>query len=87
MATTMDKKKMMTAGELLACLREFPDDMPVLVEGYETGWDSIADIRAASVVRELDPDDWDGEYQLVERDQAGQAVALIVGRRGDRLRN
>lgn len=32
----------MTAAELIATLEDLPPDTPVLVEGYETGYDDIA---------------------------------------------
>ena len=75
----LPSEKVMTTGELIAQLREFPDNTPVLVEGYEDGWDSIAKIREASVVRDSEPHDWSGEYQF---GKPGKDVALIIGRRG-----
>ena len=76
----LPSEKVITAGELIAQLREFPDYTPVLVEGYEDGWNSIANIRSASVVRDPEPHDWSGEYQF---GKPGKDVALIIGRRGN----
>ena len=78
-ALVLPSEKVMTAGELIAQLREFPDYTPVLVEGYEDGWNSIAVVRAASVVRDPEPHDWNGEYQF---GRPGKDAALIIGRRG-----
>ena len=78
-ALVLPSEKVMTAGELITQLGEFPDYTPVLVEGYEDGLDSIAVIRSASVVRDPEPHDWSGEYRF---GKPGKDVALIIGRRG-----
>ena len=75
----------MNVAELIEHLRKFPDDLPVLIEGYETGWDGIHELRTDGVVRYRKAEAWDGEYQLAtEFKQAGQPAVLLVGRRGER---
>jgi hypothetical protein len=57
----------------------------VLVEGYETGWDGIHELRSAGIVQYRKAEDWDGEYcEASEFKQAGTPAVLIVGRRGHR---
>lgn len=51
----------MTVAELIEQLRQLPADLPVLVEGYETGWDGIHELRTAGVMRYRRAQDWDGE--------------------------
>ena len=53
----------MTVTELIEHLRTLPGDLHVLVEGYETGWDDIHEMRTTGVVRSRRAREWDGEYQ------------------------
>ncbi len=41
----------MTAEELIAQLQALPPETRVLVEGYETGFDEIVDLKAQKVVQ------------------------------------
>ena len=73
----------MTVAELIAHLSQFPADLPVLVEGYESGWDAIHALRTDGVVFSPKAADWNGEYRLAaDSQQAGQSALLMVGRRG-----
>jgi len=79
----------MTAEELMAQLKELPPETPVLVEGYETGYDDIVELRPLEVFRYRNAQEWDGEYQT-KNEHSGQGskavpAAAILGRRG-RLR-
>ena len=75
----------MTVAELIEQLRQLPADLPVLVEGYETGWDGIHELCTAGVARYRRAQDWDGEYRSAdEYKQIGKPAVLIVGRRGHR---
>ena len=75
----------MNVEELIEQLQQLPGNLPVLIEGYETGWDGIHELRTAGVVPYRKAEAWDGEYHLAtEFKQAGQPAVLLVGRRGDR---
>ena len=75
----------MNVEELIEQLRQLPGNLPVLVEGYETGWDGIHELRTAGVVPYRKAEEWDGEYHLAtDFKQAGQPAVLLVGRRGER---
>ena len=75
----------MNVEELIEQLRQLPGNLPVLVEGYETGWDGIHELRIAGVVPYRKAEEWDGEYHLAtDFKQAGQPAVLLVGRRGER---
>lgn len=67
----------MTVAELIKVLRGLPADLPVLVQGYETGWDGIHTIEVQCIERYRKAQPWDGEYQ----DGSDQSAALIIGRR------
>ncbi|MBL3557605.1 MULTISPECIES: hypothetical protein [Marinobacter] len=78
----------MTAEELIAQLQKLPPETPVLVEGYETGFDDIVELTPEQVVRYRHAQEWDGEYQTLDRFSSAEnkrlLAAVIHGRRGHR---
>ena len=78
----------MTAEELIEQLQKLPPETPVLVEGYETGFDGIVDLTSEQVVRYRHAQEWDGEYQAPDRfshpETGALKAAVIRGRRGSR---
>lgn len=77
----------MTKQELIERLKEFPPETPVLVEGYETGFDDLIEIKPSEVVRYRHAQEWDGEYQTADRfsgDQRTHSALVLTGRRGAR---
>ena len=75
----------MKVSDLIAQLRQLPGHLPVLVEGYESGWHSIHQLRTDGVVLYRKAQAWDGPYRLAnEFEQAGQPAVLLVGCRGER---
>ncbi len=49
--------KPITVGELIAKLREWPDETPVMIDGYEWGMDYPMAIELANVKRESDDEE------------------------------
>lgn len=78
----------MTAEELITQLQKLPPETPVLVEGYETGFDDIVELTPEQVVRYRHAQEWDGEYQAPGRFsnlETGVRQAVVIrGRRGHR---
>jgi hypothetical protein len=76
----------MTAEELIKRLQALPPETRVLVEGYETGYDDIVDLKAEDVFRYRKAQEWDGEYQKQDeffgKDSQIVPAAVILGRRG-----
>ena len=73
----------MKVAELIEHLSQFPPDLPVSVEGYETGWIGMHSLRGAGICRSRESESWDGEFGAVsEFKQTGLPAVLIVGRRG-----
>lgn len=68
--------------ELIERLQQFPPDLDVLVEGYETGFDPIHALEIRAVELSATAEDWDGEFE--EAPGASQEALLILGRRGHR---
>ena len=76
----------MTVEELMDQLKTLPPETPVLVEGYETGYDDIVELRPLEVFRYRKAQEWDGEYQA-KNEYSGQGskavpAVAILGRRG-----
>jgi hypothetical protein len=76
----------MTADELIKQLQKLPPDTPVLVEGYETGFDDIVELRSVQVFRFRKAAEWDGEYQTPDNFTGSGSrpspAAAFLGRRG-----
>lgn len=77
----------MTVGELIKRPQQLDPEMPVLVEGHETGFDDIASIEPVSVFAFPDAPGWDGEYQTPagfthdEPTHATHEAMALIGRR------
>ena len=66
-------------------LRSMPQDVPVFVEGYETGLDAIHSLRLVQVTGHLYANEWDGEYREVQgKGFSGTPATILLGRRGHR---
>ena len=78
----------MTAEELIEHLKLLPPETPVLVEGYETGFDDIVELISEQVVRYRHAQEWDGEYQPLDwfssQETGAMQATVIRGRKGNR---
>lgn len=63
-----------TAGELIEILKQFPVDMPVLVDGYEDGYDNFYHPFVVKVVYQPENAFYNGAFQ---RDEQGVEVLLL----------
>ena len=76
----------MTAEELIKQLQKLPPETPVLVEGYETGFDDIVELKSVDVFRFRKAAEWDGEYQTPDNFAGSGSrtspAAALIGRRG-----
>jgi hypothetical protein len=64
-----------TVGELIKALHQFPDDLPVLVSGYETGYENFLYPIVHKVVYEPENPYYDGQFQI--SDTNGMEVLLL----------
>lgn len=55
----------MTIKELIQELQKYPEDMTVLVEGYENGYDDVYHIVEADFIKKKRPMWYDGDYDKI----------------------
>ncbi|MES2163367.1 MAG: hypothetical protein V4476_19610 [Pseudomonadota bacterium] len=71
----------MSVGELIRLLRQFPSGMPVLGDGYESGFDEITEVKLVAAGKPKFNDEWAGEFE--QKDNiAGGFFAVHIGTRG-----
>jgi hypothetical protein len=75
----------MTVGELIKALKQFPEEMIVVTNGYESGYEEILYPETIEVRHEPENCYWDGEYQVPENAVPGtlKVVAVFRNRRDD----
>jgi len=63
-----------TVGELIKTLQQYPEDMPVVVSGYENGYENFYQPHVKKVKHLPENPYWDGQFQL---DENGTEVLLL----------
>ena len=76
----MTKKFTYTIANLIEILREFPQDLPVLVSGYENGFENP--LAPEKIKLEYKPENqhWAGEFQKAEEENKETFDAVILRR-------
>ena len=70
----------MTVNELITILKRQPENTPVLVDGYEDGYENIISVNAISVVQNTKALWYNGEYEKAEKDSNNTVKAVILSR-------
>jgi len=65
----------MNIRKLVDLLQQYPDDMPVVVQSYEEGYDPVTNIRELTIARVQNRQWYVGIF--VETEQLGQKALLI----------
>jgi hypothetical protein len=63
-----------TVGELIKILQQYPADMPVVVSGYESGYENFYHPFVKKVIHLPENFYWDGQFQLYDQ---GTEVLLL----------
>ena len=78
--------KLLTVGDLIVKLQEFDQDLPVVLNGYEGDYDSIAGVGVFPMVFFSQLDSFCGAHRVIQRDvkskkglRTGQALFLSIG--------
>ncbi|MCK9269041.1 MAG: hypothetical protein RBR47_11840 [Bacteroidales bacterium] len=69
-----------TAGSLMEILKDLPTDMPVVVSGYETGYENIYPPQIMKLTFHPESAYWDGQFRVAEPDESDCFEALVLGR-------
>lgn len=80
--TTMTKKDIFhfTAGELIEILKTMPKDLPVLVSGYESGFENLYQPEIVELKHEPDNMYYDGEFQPADEGDGNTFKAIVLMR-------
>ena len=70
----------MKVRELIEALKKFPEDMIVLTNGYESGFEEIRCPKIIEVKHESQKPYYDGEYQSEEENADNSIKAVVIGR-------
>jgi len=65
---TIISKKELTVQELVSRLKKLPQDKKVVIDGYESGLDSIIDVCQTKVSFRKNSNWWDGIYEESNKD-------------------
>lgn len=69
-----------TVGQLIATLKEFPEDMPIVVTGYEDGYENILPPKKADLKYRPDAPYWSGPFEHAEPNDKNTFTAIIIER-------
>lgn len=72
----------MKAKDLIDKLKNLPADASIMVQGYEGGYDAVKTVRKVAVTKNLNAQEWDGEYEEAkEGNKTSISAVVIVGNR------
>ena len=68
----------MTVRQIIEQLQQYADDLPVVVQSYEDGYDPVTEVRELTVTVRQDREWYVGIYE--QSDQQGEPVLLIASK-------
>ncbi|PJZ79867.1 hypothetical protein [Leptospira meyeri] len=74
------KNNPVTVKELIQMLKDFPEDLPIFVSGYESGYDHFYKPEIIELVHRPDNMYFDGEYQIPEANEIPNISAVVFAR-------
>ena len=76
-----NSKTSRTVAELIKELQQFPPDMPVVVSGYEGGYENMLTPKIEKLEQNPDNPYWEGEFQEQGQLEGGQLIEAVVMQR------
>jgi hypothetical protein len=67
-----------TIKALISILQGMPQDLPVLVSGYESGYETFYPPKTVEVINCPDNPFYDGEYQIPELNDASVKIQAVI---------
>lgn len=74
----MNTRDVITVKELMAILHKMPQELPVLVSGYESGYEHFYQPSVAEVIHCPDNIYYDGEYQIPDDSDASLRIMAVI---------
>ena len=68
---------MITVKELKEELSKYPDDLIVVTEGYENGYNEIEKIETKSLFKRKFKSWWDGDYSIISSESGGEKIKCL----------
>ncbi|MEI9479140.1 MAG: hypothetical protein WCO26_21560 [Deltaproteobacteria bacterium] len=72
----------MTVKELIEQLKQFPSKAPVLIPGYEDGWDEVFRIELKNVTRNPKARWYNGTWEEASKKASDFSEAVLIHRIG-----
>lgn len=69
-----------TVAKLIEALQKFPQNTPVVVSGYESGYENIMPPKLAKLQQQKESRCWDGEFQEAEQESEYVLDAVVLNR-------
>ncbi|MBE7413290.1 MAG: hypothetical protein HS129_14720 [Leptospiraceae bacterium] len=66
--------------DLIEILKKFPQDLPVLTSGYETGFENFYSPKIIKVMHFPENKYWDGEFQPTENEDSEGIDVVVIER-------
>jgi len=70
-----------TVATFIEALKKFPQDAPVVVSGYESGYEDVLSPKLLKVQQQKGNKYWDGEFQEVEQSDNETLDAVVLSRK------
>ncbi|MBW5290195.1 MAG: hypothetical protein Rsou_1983 [Candidatus Ruthia sp. Asou_11_S2] len=70
-----------TVEKLIESLKQFPQDLPVLVSGYEDGFENLLTPEKINLEYKAENQYWSGEFQETEQKNTKTSIDALVLRR------
>ena len=76
----MNATKTRTVADLIRILESLPQDMPILVSGYESGYENFHEPTVVRLAYRPDNPYYDGEYQIAGKDDPKWIEGVVLTR-------
>ncbi len=70
-----------TVRDLIEILKDFPPDLPILTDGYETGYENLESPKIIKVKYEPDKNYYDGEFQEPYKEEQEVFEVVLIQRK------
>ena len=73
--------ELLTVAQLIEALKAFPADTPVVVNGYESGYENMMPPKIMKLQHQNENKYWGGEFQEVDQERHNTLNAVVLNRK------